>query len=235
MASDASSGSEAVQHPPAVSQPIPIRPIKALDAPIPSSYPTYGPYPIYNVENARQKKESLKLDPIGTPPAELVGKVLRRISRSDTHPTVTLYFTDNTQYQIRVDGYNPAYPGIPKAIETNPALEAVFHALERGSGDVTYTISQAAVISLADRAYELGEKESEWVQHHAALAFKFKEEGRWHCVWVTLAEHDQLGRCTFRTFDDVYLAKLDQRSQKKRGHNRQRGSVSSQRNKFSTL
>ena len=126
----------------------------------------------------------MKLDPIGTPPTELVGKVLRKISRSNTHPTVTLYFTDNTQYQIRVDGYNPAYPGIPKEIEINPALESIFHALEHGTGNVEYTISHAAIISLADRAYELGKRESEWVQHHAAFAFKFKEEGRWHCVWV---------------------------------------------------
>jgi len=225
---------DVASHAPARSQSVAISPSKASETPISSSFPKYGPYPSYNVENARQKRESLKLDPIGVPPAELVGKVLRKISRSNAHPTVTLYFTDKTQYQIRVDGYNPAYPGIPKEIETNPALESVFHALEHGPGDVEYTISHAAIISLADRAYELGEKESEWVQHHAALAFKFEEEGRWHCVWVTLAEHDKLGRCTFRTFDDVYLAKLDQRPQKKRSHHKQKGSIS-QRNRFSTF
>ncbi|THH31811.1 hypothetical protein EUX98_g2398 [Antrodiella citrinella] len=216
-------------------QPVAIPLPKAPESPISPAFPSYGSYPAYNIENARRKRESLKLDPIGIPPTELVGKVLRKIARSSAHPTVTLYFTDKTSYQIRVDGYNPAYPGLPKAIETNPALESVFHALEHGAGDVEYTISHAAIVSLADRAYELGEKkESEWVQHHAALAFKFKEEGRWHCVWVTLAEHDKRGRCIFRTFDDVYLAKLDQRPPKKRGHSKQKASIG-QRNRFSTL
>jgi hypothetical protein len=41
------------------------------------------------------------------------------------------------------------------------------------------------------------------------LALKFAEEPGWHCVWATMAEYDgDFGPCTFRSFEDVYLAEL---------------------------
>ena len=166
----------------------------------------------------RRKQGGMGIGPLGVSPSEIVGKVLKRISRSSTHPTVTFYFTDNTTYQVRVDGYNPMYPGIPKEIETDPGFGPILQQLEgAGPSSTTYTISHAKMVTLRDRAYELGKKESRWDQQHEAVAFKFAEEGRWHCIWVSLAEYERnTQRCIFRNFDDVYLDKLDRPSKKRR-------------------
>lgn len=168
--------------------------------------------------NSSRRKQgvSMGLNPLGVSPSDMIGKVLKRISRSQSHPTITFHFTDNTTYQVRVEGYNPMYPGIPKEIETDPGFGPILQQLE-SPGNATYTISHAKMVTLHDRAYELGKKESRWDQHHEAVAFKFAEEGRWHCIWVTLAEYERNSRrCIFRSFDDVYLDKLDRPGKKRR-------------------
>ncbi|KAI0785621.1 hypothetical protein C8Q75DRAFT_882321 [Abortiporus biennis] len=195
----------------------------SLHSPV-ATTPNSATFP-HNAHCSAQKKrlqESLRLNPIGIHPSEMIGKVLKRISRSDKHPTVTLYFTDNTSFQIRVDGYNPMYPGLPKQIETDPALEPIFSRLEDDTDPVAFTISHAVMTTLTDRAFQKGEKDSHWDQHHSAVAFKFAEEGRWHCVWVTMEEHDGPGTCIFRSFDDVYLDKLDPSQGKKKKRNNQK-------------
>jgi len=66
------------------------------------------------------------------------------------------------------------------------------------------------MVSLKDTAHQWSEKaESRWNVEHLAFALKFAEEPGWHCVWATMAEYDgDFGPCTFRSFDDVYLAEL---------------------------
>lgn len=62
----------------------------------------------------------LRLQSLGVDPSLLVGKVLTKISRSSKHPTLTLDFSDNTTFQILVDGYDPVHrcvyspPLVPK-------------------------------------------------------------------------------------------------------------------------
>ncbi|KAH9949557.1 hypothetical protein B0H21DRAFT_99485 [Amylocystis lapponica] len=143
---------------------------------------------------------------LGINPSQLVGKVLKLVRRSPTHPNVTLHFSDNTTFQILVDGYDPVHRGIPKEIEMDPDLEPIFNHPE-GQCAVDLTISKAAIVTLTDKAFVLGERESRWDQYHSAIAFKFEEENRWHCVWATLAEYNGRGRtdCVFRTYHDVYL------------------------------
>ncbi|CAL1707618.1 unnamed protein product [Somion occarium] len=80
-----------------------------------------------------KKPESLRIDTLGILPHEMVGKRLIRVTRSATHPVVTLYFADETSYQVRIDGYNPGHPGLPKAIETDPELEPILNELENNS------------------------------------------------------------------------------------------------------
>ncbi|KAI0081247.1 hypothetical protein K474DRAFT_1635942 [Panus rudis PR-1116 ss-1] len=174
-----------------------------------------------------RKGESFDDAALGLSPSVLVGRVLKRVSRSSTHPVITLYFTDNTTYQVRVDGYDPMYPGLPKAIETDPELEPILNDIEAAHADAAYTIVGATTTTLTDRAYQSGEhgkKDAEWKQSHSALAFKFKEEGKWHCMWATRAEFDALGRCTFRSYDDVYLEKVERsQSQHKKAKGKRRG------------
>ncbi|CAL1707619.1 unnamed protein product [Somion occarium] len=163
-----------------------------------------------------KKPESLRIDTLGILPHEMVGKRLIRVTRSATHPVVTLYFADETSYQVRIDGYNPGHPGLPKAIETDPELEPILNELENNS-DMVYTVSEATLTTLTDRAFQAGKQgrpDAEWKQVHSAVAFKFKEEGRWHCMWATLAEFDAMGRCVFRSFDDVYLQRVERSPQK---------------------
>ncbi|KZT26715.1 hypothetical protein NEOLEDRAFT_1131714 [Neolentinus lepideus HHB14362 ss-1] len=106
-------------------------------------------------------------------------------------------------------------------------------------------ITDCALIRLMDKAFErqkvqdadpvwprlapsLG-KESKWDQNHLGLAFKFAATdgndvpSRWHCVWATLAEYDDtVGTCTFRSYDDVYLNKLERTPRKGRAKYRSR-------------
>jgi len=90
------------------------------------------------------------------------------------------------------------------------------------------TIADCAAITLMDKAHDArvelqGPRDEQWDQHHIGVAFKFLEEtgdgsGKgWHCIWATLAEYDEERgegdrACVFRSFDDVYLETLQQRS-----------------------
>ncbi|OCH95167.1 hypothetical protein OBBRIDRAFT_646596 [Obba rivulosa] len=158
---------------------------------------------------------------LGVDPSQLIGKVLRRVRRSRSHPNVTLYFTDDTAFQIRVVGYDPQHRGIPKAIETDHALEPIFNH-PAGECNVALTVANAAIITLADKAFALGERESRWDQQHAGVALKFHEDNRWHCVWAILQEYDDVGKrdCIFRSYNDVYLDVLDRppRRHRQRDH-----------------
>ncbi|KAI0930284.1 hypothetical protein AcV5_007041 [Taiwanofungus camphoratus] len=156
-------------------------------------------------------------DEIGVDPSQLIGKVLKRVRRSPNHPNVTLHFADDTAFQILVDGYDPVHRGIPKQIEVDPDLEPLFNHQGR-EAEVNLTICNAAVVTLADKAFELGKKESRWDQRHSGIALKFKEENRWHCVWATLAEYDDHGRtnCVFRSYHDVYLDAVHRSPRKRR-------------------
>lgn len=152
---------------------------------------------------------------IGVDPSQLIGKVLRRVRRSRTHPNVTLYFSDRTAFQIRVVGYDPQHRGIPKEIETDHALEPIFNH-PAGECGVALTVANAAIITLADKAFALGERESRWDQQHSGVALKFREDGRWHCVWATLEEYSGAEKraCVFRSYHDVYLDVLDRPPQR---------------------
>lgn len=152
-------------------------------------------------------------DSIGIDPDQIVGKVLLHIRQSPTHPAVTLRFADNTTYQVRVDGYDPVYRGIPKELETNSLLLPLFKP-PRGQIDVRLTVAHARMIKLKDTAHEWSQtRESRWNVEHVALALKFAEEPGWHCVWATMAEYDgDFGPCTFRNFEDVYLAEMQHNS-----------------------
>ncbi|KAH9002086.1 hypothetical protein EDB86DRAFT_363079 [Lactarius hatsudake] len=161
-------------------------------------------------EKQRKQPESLRLDSIGVDPDQIVGKVLIRIRRSPTHPAVTLHFADNTIYQVRVDGYDPVHRGIPKELEMNSVLVPLFKP-PGGQITVHLTVIHARMVKLKDTAHEWSETiDSRWNVEHLALALKFAEVPGWHCVWATMAEYDgDFGPCTFRSFEDVYLAELD--------------------------
>lgn len=154
-------------------------------------------------------KEPCPPTPVGVDPAQLIGKALKGVRRSHNHPNVTLQFTDNTAFQILVDGYDPRHRGVPKYIETDPDLEPIFnHPDDLRDGPLT--ICNAARITLADKAFDLNGRGSRWDQTHCGIALKFKEDGRWHCIWAMLAEYEHHGQmnCIFRSYHDVYLAAL---------------------------
>ncbi|KAI0266810.1 hypothetical protein BC834DRAFT_873626 [Gloeopeniophorella convolvens] len=171
---------------------------------------------------SRKQPDSIRLDSIGVDPDDIVGKVLVRIRRSPTHPAVTLHFADNTTYQVRVDGYDPVHRGIPKELEMNSLLVPLFKP-PSGQVDVRLTVTHARMVKLKDTAHEWSERsESRWNVEHLALALKFAEEPGWHCVWATMAEYDgDFGPCTFRSFEDVYLAELQSSSRKRRSPQKQ--------------
>lgn len=175
-------------------------------------------------EKQRKQLESLRVDSIGVDPDQIVGKVLIRIRRSLTHPAVTLHFADNTIYQVRVDGYDPVHRGIPKELEMNSVLVPLFKP-PGGQINVHLTVTHARFVKLKDTAHEWSETiKSRWNVEHLALALKFAEEPGWHCVWATMAEYDgDFGPCTFRSFEDVYLAELDSSPRMRKFPPKQRG------------
>ncbi|KAH8119252.1 hypothetical protein DFH11DRAFT_1501607 [Phellopilus nigrolimitatus] len=158
---------------------------------------------------SRVRPAALRLNSIGVDPSLLIGKKLKHIRRSPTHPVITLSFADDTMYQILVDGYAPRHKSesVPRILEMDDLLQQLFDP-PGGHIDVDLVIKDCAFIQLSDKAYERREWEQRWDQKHNAIAFKFDDEKRWHCVWAMLAEHDKLGSCTFRTFDDIYLQPL---------------------------
>ncbi|EIN11849.1 hypothetical protein PUNSTDRAFT_99128 [Punctularia strigosozonata HHB-11173 SS5] len=180
----------------------------------------------------RYQPDTLRLQPLGIDPSELVGKVLTRVRRSPNHPNLTLDFADKTSYQIRVDGYDPVHRGVPKELEVSPSLHDILTP-----GDIgRLTITNCAMITMTDKAFRLDkgkqrdgarreEFEDRWDQNHLGIAFKFEEENRdgvprWHSVWATLVEHDQeLGTCVFRSYDDVYIDRLVRHRHRKRSQN----------------
>ncbi|KAI0358460.1 hypothetical protein OH77DRAFT_1183708 [Trametes cingulata] len=151
---------------------------------------------------------------LGIDPSTLIGKTLTCVRRSRAHPSVTLHFADGASFQVRVVGYDPHFRGVPKTLESDsPVLNPL-----SGAVDVRLTVKHAAMITLADKAFQVqpgrgagrDARESRWTQRHAAFAIKFVEEGGWHCIWATLAEYDEkdVETCVFRNFADVYVDSL---------------------------
>ncbi|KAF8844651.1 hypothetical protein BDN67DRAFT_962581 [Paxillus ammoniavirescens] len=161
----------------------------------------------------RRRPIPLRLNSIGVDPSVLVGKVLTRISRSSKHPSMQLHFSDDTTYQILVDGYDPIHRGLPKELEMDPSFGSLLDAAD-GELDVDLTIDDCALITLTDKAFESRQREQRWDQNHIAIALKFGQNQAWRCVWATLTDQEN-GRCVFRSYDDVYLEQL-QRSPRKR-------------------
>lgn len=181
-----------------------------------------------------RRRPPLRLEPIGIPTKTLVGKVITSIRRSPTHPALTLHCSDGSSFQVRIDGYNPTYPGVPKTLEMDPSLLSIFNTQGLLSG---LTIVDCVSITLMDKAHDTrvepeGPRHERWDQHHIGVAFKFLEDATgdgsgkgWHCIWATLAEYDEeRGQgeraCVFRSYDDVYLETLQrspQHSPRKRG------------------
>ena len=58
---------------------------------------------------SRRRPVPRRLDSVGVDPSILVGKVLTKIQRSSKHPSMQLRFSDDTSYQILVDGYDPIH------------------------------------------------------------------------------------------------------------------------------
>ena len=116
--------------------------------------------------------------PYGALPSEIIGKVLVRVQRSATHPVVTLYFADHSIYQVRVDGYDPADPGVAKEIETDPGFEGMIFNAENGRSNLECTIKNAVFTTLKDRAFDQrngARPETAWAKLHVAFAFCFEE------------------------------------------------------------
>jgi hypothetical protein len=147
---------------------------------------------------------------VGIDPATLVGKVLTGIRKSPVHPSLTLDFADNTTIQVVVDGYDPhpGFRGLPKQLETNAVSDPIFNP-PTGHLVTELTIRDCAFVTLSDRAFDLKQRGAEWDQNHQGIAFKFSGQKSWHCIWATLAEHDENhGSCIFRSYNDVYLRNL---------------------------
>jgi hypothetical protein len=78
--------------------------------------------PLPSPTKPRRRPVPLRLQSLGVDPSLLVGKVLTKLSRSSKHPTLTLDFSDNTTFQILVDGYDPVHRCVclPPLVSTNP-------------------------------------------------------------------------------------------------------------------
>ncbi|KAG1734702.1 uncharacterized protein EDB91DRAFT_583413 [Suillus paluster] len=165
---------------------------------------------------SRRRPVPLRLNSIGVDPSLLVGKVLMKLSRSSKHPTLTLDFSDNTTFQVLVDGYDPVHRGLPKELEMDSSLEQLL-STPTGQAVVEWTIEDCALITLTDKAFESREKEQRWDQNHTGVAFRFSKDRMWHCVWATLTDHHD-GTCVFRSYDDVYVDQLHRSPRKRRAH-----------------
>ncbi|KAG9316389.1 hypothetical protein JVU11DRAFT_2422 [Chiua virens] len=166
--------------------------------------------------NPRHRPVPLRINSVGIEPSTLAGKVLTKIHRSSKHPSMQLHFSDGTVYQILVDGYDPRHRGLPKELEMDPTLASLLDAAD-GQLDiaVTVTIEACALITLSDKAFVIKEREQRWDQNHTGVAFKFREDRSWHCVWATLTDREN-GQCVFRSYDDVYLDQLHRSPRKRR-------------------
>ncbi|OAX41070.1 hypothetical protein K503DRAFT_736344 [Rhizopogon vinicolor AM-OR11-026] len=166
--------------------------------------------------SSSKSRRPLRPRSIGVDPSLLVGKVLMRLSRSLKHPTLTLDFSDNTTFQVLVDGYDPVHRGLPKELEMDSSLEQLL-GTPTGQALVERTIEDCALITLSDKAFESKERDQRWDQDHIGLAFRFSEDRKWHCVWVTLTDHDG-DTCVFRSYGDVYVDQLHRSPRKRRSH-----------------
>ena len=186
------------------------------------STPVSGLFGGRSKQSANTKPTRVDPAPDEVDPVSLVGKTLVQVRRSPNHPSITLHFSDKTSYQIRVDGYNPQFPGLNKVLEMNAQSQGVFPE-GGGQTDVRLTVDRCASIRMRDKAFDArSSKETSWDQGHFGLVFKFKERDGWHCLWAMLADNDSsTGMCVFRSFEDVYIAQAPARPFNK-GHNKRR-------------
>ncbi|KAL1689807.1 hypothetical protein GGG16DRAFT_126170 [Schizophyllum commune] len=142
------------------------------------------------------------LTPNSVEASSIEGKTLVNIRRSPNHPCLTLYFDDESSYQVLVDGYQANGQGTHKFLELNAHLEALLAdtaahlpaPIERCAYsqlvDVAFCIDEA---KCASAATTLGRRPSistaprqTWDQKHTALAFKLG--GRLHIVSAQMEE-----------------------------------------------
>jgi hypothetical protein len=125
-----------------------------------------------------QKGDRLEAD-VGVPPRVIVGKVLTGVRRSHMHPNLGLHFEDGSAFQVRVNTYDPLYPGMEKEIFMDHALEEIFGDTDcDGSLRMKYTISHATFLTLKDQALYVRSstgEEFQWQKSHTVLAFRFEE------------------------------------------------------------
>jgi hypothetical protein len=173
-------------------------------------------------QTANAKPTRLDPAPDEVDPVSLVGKTLVQVRRSPSHPSITLHFSDGSSYQIRVDGYNPQFPGLSKVLEMNAQSHGIFPE-SGGHANVHLTVDRCASIRMRDKAFDArSSKETTWEQAHLGIVLKFKERDGWHCLWAMLADNDNsTGLCVFRSFEDVYIAQSPARPFNK-GHNKRR-------------
>jgi len=189
-----------------------------------SSSPTTPATNLFGGRKQTTNTKSTRVDPAPdeVDPVSLVGKTLVQVRRSPNHPSISLHFSDKSSYQIRVDGYNPQFPGLNKVLEMNAQSHGIFPECG-GQAEVKLTVDRCASVRMRDRAFDArGSKETSWDQTHLGVVFKFKEREGWHCLWAMLADNDgSTGMCVFRSFEDVYIAQAPVRSFNK-GHNKRR-------------
>ena len=99
----------------------------------------------------------------------MVGKVLKSIRHS--HPISTLHFTGRTAYQIRIDGYNPSHPGVPKQLETDMDFSSLLASEQ--AADLNWTITKAGIFKMPDKRFsQFDKRRASWHLDRAALAFQ---------------------------------------------------------------
>ncbi|KAF5380401.1 hypothetical protein D9615_004602 [Tricholomella constricta] len=149
--------------------------------------------PLQSPTAPTHRRRPLPPNYIGADPYDLIGKVLRRARQSAQHPAVTFEFSDNTSFQILVDGYDPMYPGIPKVLDMDSDLQALFNSGQ----PLDLPIIGCTFITLLDLAFEAKQNHASdlrWEQQHRGIALKFAEDiPRWRCVGSTMEERDSTG------------------------------------------
>ncbi|GLB37629.1 hypothetical protein LshimejAT787_0406800 [Lyophyllum shimeji] len=151
---------------------------------------THPDKPAHTVLAPVHARRPLPPNYIGADPYDMVGKVLRRVRRSSRHPSVTLEFSDNTSFQILVDGYDPMYPGVPKELEIDYELRA----LSNSDAPFDLPVIGCTLITLLDKAFERklddDARELRWDQKHLGIAFKFAEEApRWRSTVTSISKN----------------------------------------------
>jgi hypothetical protein len=119
-------------------------------------------------------------------------------------------------YRMLMEIVNNVRRGLPKELEMDSSLEQLL-STPTGQALVDWTIKDCALITLSDKAFESREREQRWDQDHIGVALRFSEDRKWHCVWVTLTDHDD-GNCVFRSYGDVYVDQLHRSPRKRRSH-----------------